>query len=111
MVGLTDHPFDKAAAVEFINESPLDNWLKEACKARIEAEDMPNHPRILMLSIGEYLEMSLKFAKAHDDVKRLCELCRFGMLMRLKLFNRDEMIVCGEECPHYSAGFGVYDPE
>lgn len=101
------HPFNKAKAVEFVQQSPLDNWLRAIIICKLEDPETYDHPRVLMMIIGDYLEVSLKASRGRDDYEKICALCRMGFQMKQELFLKDEIMTCSDECEYYKFGFGV----
>jgi len=101
------HPFTKKKAIEFTKSSPLDNWLRAIVICKIEDEETYDHPRVLMMLLGEYLEISLKAAKGRDDYQKICALCTMGFQMKQELFLKDEIMQCDNTCEYFEFGFGV----
>jgi hypothetical protein len=101
-----NHPFTKIKAIEFTKNSPLDNWLRAIVICKIEDEETYDHPRVLMMLLGEYLEISMKSAKNRDDYEQICALCKMGFQMKQELFLKDEIMACADDCEYYKYGFG-----
>jgi hypothetical protein len=101
------HPFDKKAAISFVKKSCFDSWLKSVCVARFEDPETYDHPRVLMMILGDYLEVSLKAAKGRNDYQKICALCKMGFQMKQELFLKDEIMQCDETCEYFEFGFGV----
>ena len=103
----SNHPFTKIAAVKFVQQSPLDSWLQGVLICKIEDSETYDHPRVLMMLLGEYLELSMKSAKNRDDYEKICALCKMGFQMKQELFLKDEIMQCSDECEYYKFNFGV----
>jgi len=101
-----NHPFSRARSISFIQDSCFDSWLKAVCIARLEDSETYDHPRVLMMIIGDYLEISLKAAKGRDDYQKICALCKMGFQMKQELFLKDEIMVCSPDCEYFEFGFG-----
>ena len=101
------HPFKREKAISFIKNSCFDSWLKSVCIARLEDPEVYDHPRVLMMIIGDYLEVSLKASKGRDDYEKTCALCKMGFQMKQELFLKDEIMACADDCEYYKYGFGI----
>jgi hypothetical protein len=100
------HPFNKAAALKFVQQSPLDNWLRAVVTCKIEDDETYDHPRILMMLLGEYLEISMRSSMGREDHEKICALCKMGFQMKQELFLKDEIMVCSPDCEYFEFGFG-----
>ena len=104
------HPFDKASACEFIQNSCMDGWLKSVCISRILEEDTANNPRFLAKLIGTYLEMGLKPARTRNDYETICGYCKMGFDLRDLLFNKSAgLMQCKPECEYLDKGYSIPD--
>jgi uncharacterized Zn-finger protein len=101
------HSFTKAKAAEFVQQSPLDSWLRSIILCKIEDPETYDHPRVLMQLLGDYLEVSLKSARNRADYEKICALCKMGFQMKQELFLKDEIMVCGEDCEYAKYNFGI----
>jgi len=101
------HPFKREKAISFIKNSCFDSWLKSVCIARLEDSETYDHPRVLMMIIGDYLEVSLKASKGRDDYEKTCALCKMGFQMKQELFLKDEIMQCSDECEYFVHGHGT----
>lgn len=106
--GKSTHPFDKVEARKAIKESPLSNWLQEACLARIDDADMPDSARMLLGMIMVYMDMELKQAKSRRDFKKVCELCQYSFKLRGQLYLKTETMICDKNCEYYIYEYGPH---
>jgi hypothetical protein len=107
----SNHPFTKIAAVKFVQQSPLDSWLQGVLICKIEDEETYDHPRVLMMLLGEYLELSMKSATNRDDYQKICALCKMGFQMKQELFLKDEIMTCADDCEYFVHGHGIGEEE
>ena len=103
----SNHPFKRERSISFIRGSCFDSWLKAVCIARLEDPETYDHPRVLMMIIGDYLEVSLKASRGRDDYEKICALCKMGFQMKQELFLKDEIMQCSDECEYYKYNFGI----
>lgn len=99
------HRFDKNAAVDFVSESNLDNWLKSVAIAKIQEDTMPNDPRALAKLICEYIDLGFQGAKSRDDIKQICAYCKSGFALKSVMFSDDVgYMLCDASCEYFKQG-------